>query len=132
MREAVAHLVLLWRAIGQHDEVGSRHLFEQVDVGYIHLWAIEIDGAEVIPIRDAAEDSLEWRVIEDVPIERVADGDEPGFHGGGVVHDGGLGVIVRLSFQRAHEVQPFFEVVVRLFGLDVFLPNLEIQYVDVA
>ena len=98
----------------------------------MHLGAVEIDGAEIIPIGDAAEDSLERRVVEDVPVERVADSDEPGLHGGGVFHDGGLGVIVGLAFQRAHQVQPFFQVVVGLFGPDEFFPNLEIQNVDVA
>ena len=101
-------------------------------MGHFKVVVTEIDGAEVIPIGVAFEYCPHGRVVEDVPIERVANGDKLRTPGRGVEVVNGRSEHVWPLLYGPDEVHQAFEVGI---GLEGALPNVaspDIYHVGVA
>ena len=136
MAEAVAHLVKGRGGVGEHDEVGVDDLLKHVDVadlmGHVKVVVTEIDGAEVIPIGDAFEHGPHGRIVEDVPIERVTNGDKLRTPGRGVEVVNGRSEHVGRFLYGPNEVHQAFEVGIGLEGALPSVANPDIDHVGVA
>ena len=89
--------------------------------------AVEIDGTEIIPVGDTFKHIPNGREVEDVPIERVADGDETWPPCGGVVVVGGRCQVVGRFLYGPDEVHQGFKVCI---GFQGSLEGLVNQYID--
>ena len=55
---------------------------------------VVIDGVVVVPIGVFGEDLLRGYLIDDIPLERVADDNYIGFYGSGIFVGGCCGVVI--------------------------------------
>ena len=132
----MAHIVEVDRRIGKHDEVGFDNLLKHVQfagfMGHFEVVVVEICGAVIIPVRDALKHIPHGREVEDVPIERVADGKESRPPGRGVVIITGFRQKVGSLLQRPNEVHQAFEVGIGFQGSLEHAAHREVDHIGVA
>ena len=114
--KAVAAVVELHGAVGEHYIVGTEQFVHQVDVGHIVVVGVVVDGAEIVPVAEVVEEFLYGIVVEDVPKEGVADDDEGGVALGSGVAQRHVDILVACGGDMEHLVEQLVEVGIGLAG----------------
>ena len=132
-QETVAEHIKLLGRIRQINDLGVEQLVKNVSlVGVFDSGAV-IHRAVVVPILITVENEAKWHRLGEVPKIGIADDEEVGLDGRGVVVKLGDGIVVLVGLDGAPQIEKAFEVVVGINGfVFVFFSNRVISQVHVA